>query len=324
MKLKRLLPLPVLLGFFSFTSFSQNSPIGIFDSQQDIGYVKHAGSSTYDAATQSYIIKGSGANIWFNEDQFHYTYKKISGDFILTADFDFYGDTVGAIGHRKVGWMVRESVAADAVSMNGCKHIDGLIALQWRPMKGAFMQDPQGEIFSAKRGLQTMQLERRGKTLIMRMANPGEPLQEVGEHELIDLKDTVLAGIYVCSHDSNTLAAGRVWNVRIDHPVENPYQPNPLLAKPAPQTVMGCRLEIVDMVNGNRKVIYESRGRFEAPNWMPDGKKLLYNDHGSLYTIPIEGGTPEKLNTGSAARLNNDHGISYSEPWSLYNNFFPS
>ena len=57
------------------------------------------------------------------------------------------------------------------------------------------MQDPQGEIFSAKRGLQTMQLERKGKTLIMRMANPGEPLQLVGEHDLTDLTDTVLAGI---------------------------------------------------------------------------------------------------------------------------------
>ncbi|HEY2649124.1 MAG TPA: hypothetical protein VGI38_08010 [Puia sp.] len=311
MKLKHLRLLPVLLGFFYLPCFSQNSPIGVFDNQQDIGYVKRAGSSTYDAATQSYIIKGSGANIWFNEDQFHYTYKRISGDFILTADFDFYGDTVGAIGHRKIGWMVRESVAADALSMNGCKHIDGLIALQWRPMKGAFMQDPQGEIFSAKRGLQTMQLERKGKTLIMRMANPGEPLQEVGEHELIDLSDTVLAGIYVCSHDSNTLAAGRVWNVRIDHPVQNPYQPNPLLVKPPPTAVMGCRLEIIDLADLNRKIIYESKGRFEAPNWMPDGKKLLFNDHGSLYTIPIEGGTPEKLNTGSAARLNNDHGISF-------------
>ena len=30
-----------------------------------------------------------------------------------------------------------------------------------------------------------------------------------------------------------------------------------------------------------------------------------------LYTIPIEGGTPEKLNTGSAAKINNDHGISF-------------
>ncbi len=187
------------MSFFYLPCFSQSNKVGIFDNQQDIGYVKHAGSSTYDEVTQSYIIKGSGANIWFNEDQFHYTYKKISGDFILTADFAFTGDTVGAVGHRKIGWMVRESVAPDAVSMNGCSHIDGLIALQWREMKGAFMQDPQGEIFSPKKGLQTMQLERKGKTLIMRMANPGEPLQFVGEHDLNDLKDTVLAGyVYMC------------------------------------------------------------------------------------------------------------------------------
>jgi len=301
----------LLLAFFCLPCFSQSSQIGVFENQQDIGYVKHAGSSAYDAASQSYTMKGSGANIWFNEDQFHYTYKKISGNFLLTANFEFTGDTVGAVGHRKIGWMVRESADADAVSMNGCIHIDGLIALQWREMRGAFMQDPQGEIFSAKRGLQTMQLERKGKKLIMRMSNAGEPLQFVGEHDLMDLPDTVLAGIYICSHDSNALVSARVWNVRIDHPVENPYQPNPLLAKPAPTAVMGSRLEIVDVVDGNRKVIYESKGRFEAPNWMPDGKKLLFNDHGSLYTIPIDGGTPEKLNTGSAAKINNDHGISF-------------
>lgn len=75
---------------------------------------------------------------------------------------------------------------------------------------------------------------------------------------------------------------------------------------------MGCRLEVMDVFDGNkRKVIRESTGRFEAPNWMPDGKKLLYNENGSLYTIPIDGGTPEKLNTGTIDRNNNDHGISF-------------
>lgn len=300
-----------LVLFCCISSFSQTGAVGIFENQQDIGYVKHAGSTVYDETTQSYIIKGSGANIWFNEDQFHYTYKKISGDFILTADFEFTGDTSGAVGHRKIGWMVRESTAADAVSMNACSHIDGLIALQWREMKGAFMQDPQGEIFYQKRGLQTMQLERKGKTLIMRIANPGEPLQFVGKHDLNDLKDTALAGIYICAHDSDAVVSARIWNVRIDHPVENVYQPNPLMAKPPSMEVMGSRLEIMDVANGSRKVIYESKGRFEAPNWMPDGKKLLFNDHGSLYTIPVEGGVPEKLNTGSAAKINNDHGISF-------------
>ena len=309
--MKLLVAITALLIFCCISSFSQTGSVGIFENQQDIGYVKHAGSTIYDQATQSYIIKGSGANIWFNEDQFHYTYRRMTGDFILTADFEFTGDTSAAVGHRKIGWMVRESTAADAVSMNACSHIDGLIALQWREMKGAFMQDPQGEIFYQKRGLQTMQLERKGKTLIMRIANPGEPLQFVGKHDLNDLKDTVLAGLYICAHDSNALVSARIWNVRIDHPVENVYQPNPLMVKPPSMEVMGSRLEIMDAANGNRKVIYESKGRFEAPNWMPDGKKLLFNDHGSLYTIPVEGGAPEKLNTGSAAKINNDHGISF-------------
>ena len=31
------------------------------------------------------------------------------------------------------------------------------------------------------------------------------------------------------------------------------------------------------VADGKRKVILESKGRFEAPNWMPDGKKLLFN-----------------------------------------------
>jgi Tol biopolymer transport system component len=44
---------------------------------------------------------------------------------------------------------------------------------------------------------------------------------------------------------------------------------------------------------------------------MPDGKKLLFNEGGSLFKIPVEGGTPEKLNTGFADHNNNDHGISF-------------
>src|ERR1700722_11783781 len=124
MNLKKLLSAIVCFSFFYLSSFSQNAKTGIFDKQQDIGYVKLAGSATYDEAAQSYTIKGSGGNIWFNEDQFHFTYEKISGDFILTADFAFTGDTSGAVGHRKIGWMVRESLAPDAMSMNACEHLD--------------------------------------------------------------------------------------------------------------------------------------------------------------------------------------------------------
>ena len=67
----------------------------------------------------------------------------------------------------------------------------------------------------------------------MKIAHPGEPLQLVGSHEMDDMKDDVLAGIYILSHDSNAVAHAKVWNVRIDKPVMNPYTSNPhVVAKP--------------------------------------------------------------------------------------------
>jgi TolB protein len=126
-----------------------------------------------------------------------------------------------------------------------------------------------------------------------------------------DMRDSVYVGLYISSHDPEVIEEAKIWNVRIDRPVINTYSPNPLLNAPATQDIFGCRLEVMNIADGKRKVIRESTGRFEAPNWMPDGKKLLYNEGGLLYTIPIDGGNPEKINTDTISRNNNDHGISF-------------
>jgi Tol biopolymer transport system component len=304
--------LVLAFAFFPAVLEAQHE-LGVFDNHLDVGNPKREGSAQYQGGDQTYILRGSGYNIWFNRDEFQFAYKKIAGDFILTADFDFGGDTAGSIGHRKTGWMIRESTDADAAGLNACKHIDGLMAMQWRDLRGAYMRDPQGEIFFAKKGGQTIQLERIGKTITMRIAHPGEPLQDVGSHEMPDLPDTVLAGIYVCAHDPDQMAEARAWNLRIDKPVANAYYPNPITARanPPSHAVLGSRLEILDVSSGLRKIVYESTKHFEAPNWMPGGQKLLFNEEGSLYTIGLNGGNPEKLNTGSVNHNNNDHAISF-------------
>lgn len=299
------------LFLFSFYSvcYSQNSTVGIFKSV-DIGNPKSAGSATYDEATQTYDIKGSGYNIWFNRDEFHYLYKKISGDFILTADFAFAGEKGNE--HKKMGWMVRESLDDDAASYNAVTHGNGLTLLQWRPLRGAYMRDPEDEIFFPKNAVfQTIQLERSGKKLTMRVANWGEPLQEVGSTEMTGNKDSVYAGLFITAHNPDKMEEVKVWNVRIDKPVKNKYQPNPNVKADEFHGVLGSRMETMDVFTGVRKVIHTYEGRFEAPNWMPDGKRLLFNENGSVYTIPIDGGTPEKLNTGTLNRINNDHGITF-------------
>ncbi|MEP7278778.1 MAG: hypothetical protein ABI813_09065 [Bacteroidota bacterium] len=296
--------LPVFLLLSLQTLRAQDNPVGIFDNQADIGHPKNTGSAVYNASNQEYTLTGAGYNIWFERDELHYVYKKIKGDFILTAHFAFNGK--GTDAHRKIGWMVRESLDDNAAHMSAVAHGDGLTVLQWRTLKGAFMRDPQDEIFASKKHYQVLQLERKGKTMILRAAQVNEPFQLIGTHNMPDLPDDVFAGLFICSHNPAFIETARVWNVRIDKPVIETYNPYK-------QGWIGSRLETMTVADGLRKVIYESKTRFEAPNWMPDGKRLLFNQGGSLYTISVEGGSPEKLNTGDANKLNNDHGISFDK-----------
>jgi Tol biopolymer transport system component len=73
---------------------------------------------------------------------------------------------------------------------------------------------------------------------------------------------------------------------------------------------MKSKLEIFDLTGNQRKIVYETSNHIEAPNWTPDGKYLVFNSNGLIYKIPIDGGVPEKINTGIANNCNNDHVIS--------------
>jgi len=285
----------------SFQVFSQ-SPAGIFENHQDIGNPKKSGTTAYNVNNQEYTLSGSGYNIWFGRDEFHYTYKKLKGDFILTANFQFIG--VGADPHRKIGWMVRSSLDDNATHVSATLHGDGMTSLQRRVLQGAFMRDPEDETKSFKSNPQIIQLERNNGNYILRVANWGEPLQIVGEYKHETMGDEVFAGLFISAHNESVIEQAVVWNVRIDKPVPDNYNAGR-------QGYLGSRLEIIKVSDGKRKVIHEAPTSFEAPNWMPDGKKLLFNQAGSLLKIPIEGGPTEKLNTDFANRNNNDHGISF-------------
>ena len=303
--IKSLVTLLLVLNGFA-TIIAQPQPVGMFQNHADLGKPKLKGATSYNAADQSYNLKGAGYNIWFNRDEFHYAYNKIKGNFILTANVKLLG--AGTDPHRKIGWMVRASEQEDAAHMTATVHGDGLTMLQWRRLRGAYMRDPEDEIFAVKKNSQIIQLERLGKTFIMRIANPGEPLQEIGRTDQVEIPDEALAGLFICSHNADVLEEGMAWNVRIERTVPDNYNGYR-------DGILSSRMELMNVFDGKRILIHQDSGRFEAPNWMPDGKRLLYNQGGSIYTIPIEGGSPEKLNTGAADRNNNDHVISFDGKW---------
>jgi TolB protein len=202
------------LLFCANTSYAQSDSLGVFDTHQDIGNPKKAGSAKYDKVTHSYTVSGSGYNIWFNRDEFQYVYKKIKGDFTATANFEFKG--ADGNGHRKIGWMIRESTDEGAIHASAVEHGDGLTVLQWRSTKGANMLDPQEEIFYPEKKFEVVQLQRIGKRIIMRVGHAGEALKTVGSHVMPNMPNDALIGIFICSHDPAVIEQAVVWDVHLD------------------------------------------------------------------------------------------------------------
>ncbi|MGB8705929.1 MAG: biopolymer transporter TolR [Gillisia sp.] len=258
------------------------------------------GSALYNEKTQTYSFTAGESENSSDTDQFQYLFKQVAGDFIITANLKFIGAGENTPG--EIGLMIKKSEEKNAAQVSATLRRNGSTSFQWREMGKNSGESPKNEIEALKRKYEILQLERISNKIIMRAAHPGEPLQIIGTRTIKDLNEGVLVGLYIASSEKNAVKA-EAWNVRIDKPVPESYDPNK-------QGWIACRLEIMDIETRKRKVIYTQKGRFEAPNWMPDGEKLLFNMDGSLYTISVEGGEVSKFDTGFADNLNNDHGIS--------------
>src|SRR6267378_2648486 len=271
-------------------------PVGIFEGRGNIGTVLHAGSVEYDAAKHSYTIAGSGENMWFASDAFQFVWKKMSGDVTLTADIAFLGKGVNE--HRKAVLMIRQSLDADSPYADVALHGSGLTSLQFREEKGAVTHEIQANISAPRR----LRIEKRGAYFsLWRVEENGESHLASGSIR-IALKEPFYVGIGVCSHDKNVVEKAVFSNVDL-----NAAEP---AATAASAYTLYSTLEIITVASTERRAIYVAPGRFEAPNWMPHGKTLLFNRNGRIERIPVTGGTPQTIDTGFATRCNNDHGIS--------------
>lgn len=294
-------PLTIGLGFLAslLTLCAQESsllPIGLFTSQTDVGAPALKGAAAYDPGQQSYKVSGSGKNMWFGQDEFHYVWKRIKGDFILCARAQFIGRGVNA--HRKLGWMVRSALSAGSPHINAVVHGDGLTSLQFRRTDGADTE----ELKSPLTGADVIQLERKGSRYTMSVARFGQPWVSSDLSDL-ELGDELYVGLFVCSHDPEVTEQAIFKDVRVTVPAPKTLVPY--------RDYLGSRLETVDVDTGDRRVLYETPEGIEAPNWTPDGAALIYNSRGRLYRFPLAAQRPLPLDTGFATRCNNDHAISF-------------
>lgn len=271
---------------------SSPTKIGIFEDHGDIGVVLHPGAAEFDSSKGAYKVSGSGENMWFKADAFHFLWKKVSGDIVLSADISFLG--AGKNPHRKGCLIVRQSLDADSAYADAALHGDGLAALQYRDGKAETTHD----IHSNVNGPKGVRLEKHGEYMTMSVAGQDGKYVPAGGSVRVALNGTYYVGIGVCSHEKDLVETAIFSNISLATPETNP---NPTLYS---------TLETVAISSTDRQVISVVPELIEAPNWTPDGQSLIYNGNGRLYKIPARGGTSEVIDTGFAIRCNNDHGIS--------------
>src|SRR4051794_1276952 len=80
----------LMVSMVTHSAPSQKST-GMFMDQTDVGSATKRGSLAYDAASDEYTITGSGTNMWFGRDEFHFVWKLMRGDFLLTTRARFVG-----------------------------------------------------------------------------------------------------------------------------------------------------------------------------------------------------------------------------------------
>lgn len=76
---------------------------------------------------------------------------------------------------------------------------------------------------------------------------------------------------------------------------------------PAP-TVAASHVMVFDLATRTSRRVYTGDGVWEAPNWSRDGRMLLVNSGGRLFTLPADGSAgPAPLALDASYRCNNDH-----------------
>ena len=293
--LLRLALLSVFLFITTQLALAQKS-IGVFTGNADVGNPIKKGSVVYDDTERRYVIEGAGTNMWTNHDEFQFVWQRISGDFIATARASFIGK--GVEQHRKIGWIVRSSLDADAAQVSVVLHGDGLTSLQFRKSKGANVEEFRSEIT----GPDILQLERKGDTYTLAAAHFGDVFGDPKQVS-IDFGNEVYVGLFVCSHNKDVIEKAMFDNVRITRPAPDNFVPY--------RDYIGSDLEIMDVSSGQRSIIHTASDSFQAPNWTKDGRALIFNRNGRLYRFDLRAKQPGAIETGFATNNNNDHVLSF-------------
>ena len=190
-----------------------NTPIGIFYGQSDVGSAVIPGSASYDAATKQYTIHSAGYNVWYTRDEFHYLWKKMSGDVsIAAASVNFPRTERDMETAKQSSSYVRASMTIRR-KRSSRLHGAGMIQLAQRAETNIRVKDMEYRI--GGRGLpggaspdslvstppaQRIGIEKHGDEIALFVSLEGEPMHQYRPPIKLHFDGPSYVGIGFCSH----------------------------------------------------------------------------------------------------------------------------
>lgn len=211
---------------FHRASRTLNQAVGQFDNSTEVGGALVPGTASYDPANRQYTITAAGYNIWYQRDEFHYLWKKMSGDVSLAASVNW--PNIDDFHDRKVALVIRDSLDDDSRQIMAAQHGNGMVHIAWRAEKTGQMTDieyrsaRQPLAGTAEKGPQTFHpvrfgIEKKGDAFQLYVSWQGEPIHPEGAPVTFKTDGPFYVGVGFTSHLPANVLTAKVADVVVEN-----------------------------------------------------------------------------------------------------------
>jgi len=211
---------------FHRASVTFGKPVGQFENSSDVGGPLVPSTASYDPASKTYTISAAGYNIWYQRDEFHYLWKKMSGDVSLAASVQW--SSMDDFHDRKVALVIRDSLDDDSREIVAAQHGNGMVHIAWRGEKTGLMTDishrsaRQPAPGTMEKGQQAIHptrfgIEKKGDAFQLWVSWQGEPIHPEGAPVPFKTSGPFYVGISFTSHLPATPLTAKVTDVVLEN-----------------------------------------------------------------------------------------------------------
>ncbi len=176
----------------------------------DINGAIPGGQRALSESEDALEVYGGGEDIWEKQDQFRFVWRKVSGDFELTATVQSLAE---ADQYAKAGLMIRSTLEPDSTHFLINVFPNGEVAIGWRDRNGAMMKQkgighPGFPVMLAVR--------RQGEIITAAYSTDGKHWEKNRFRASRDLGRECFTGLLVLSHDNHCLTTAKFTDIKLE------------------------------------------------------------------------------------------------------------